>query len=760
MKKHTLFLFFTLSFISLKAQVNTPLLSVDSGFYQEEFYLSISHPDPAAIIIYTTDGSIPDLDNTQAILYNYKNSYTEAPEDQDGPLLQDSFRTLIYTDPILISDRSTVPNKIAAISTTYQNQPNFPITPVFKSTVIRTRAVINSEYSEVITKNYFVTPEGQNKYTLPIISLNIDPYKLYSYEYGLNVAGIMFDQWRENNPDEVAGQWASGNYWMSGGSSELELNFSYITNGVEVLNHNAGLRNHGNGSRYMPNRSVRLYAKNGYGVSRFNYNFFDNYDYDSFKRIILRNSGNDASKTMFRDAFVQQLVKHLNVEIQEYQPVVVFINSEYNGIYNLRERFDEHYFNRVFGVDEDEVDYLENTGIASGVVDLGDDVHYFSMINFLENNSLEDDSNFDYVSTLIDPIDYTDYCITYIFTSNYDWPHNNNEYWRKRVAYTPDAPYGQDGRWRWLVKDMDYSYGLWDWDNGMHNTLESATAIYDETQPNYEVYNKSTLILRKLLENENYKVFFINRFADLINTTFTASRGIQVISDMQSVLEPEIEEHIHRWSMIPSFSIWESNVNKMKDIAQSRPNTQIAHIKQKFNIDETHEIIVDVSHETHGYIKINTIDILPSTVGISENPYPWTGGYFKNIPITLTAIPAEGYVFSHWLGTVEGEQGEQLIISPESNVYAKAVFIQENSNISEHDKFFDVQVFPNPFEDIIYVISDQYGIEYNLLSIDGKLIKKGNLNNLTMNLENLQGGMYILKFRNGKEQVTKKIIKR
>lgn len=758
MKKLLLPLLAFMSTLFLNAQTVSPIMSANSGFYENDFTLTISHPDSDAVIIYTLDGSEPHLDNIGGVFYNYKNSYIETPGDQDGTLLQGSFQTLIYETPLLIEDRSNEPDNIAAISTTFQNQRYFPDTPVFKGTTVRARAIIGTEYSPIVTKNYYVTPQGEDRYTLPILSLNINPDKLYSYEYGLNVAGLMFDQWRVDNPGEVAGQWASSNYWMSGSSSELEFNFSYIENGVEVLNHNVGLRNHGNGSRYMPNRSIRLYAKNGYGVSKFNHSFFDDYDHNSFKRIILRNSGNDASKTMFRDAFTQQLVKHLNVEIQDYQPVVVFINSEYQGIYNIRERFDEHYFDRVFGVDEDEIDYLENTGLENGVVDLGDDVHYLSMMNFLESNSLEDTNNYDYVITLLDPIDYTDYCISYIFTSNYDWPHNNNEYWRKRVSYSPEAPYGQDGRWRWLIKDMDYSYGLWDWDDGTHNTLNFATTLYEETSLDPEVFDKSTLILRRLLENETYKNYFVNRFADLINTTFLPSRTINLIDQMQSVLAPEIGEHIHRWGMIPSHSVWNSNVDVMRDFAQSRPTIQRNHIAQRFNID-SHEVIVDVSTQEHGYVKINTIEILPTTVGVSETPYPWEGVYFENIPITITAIPNGGYVFSHWEGAYPGTNSEQ-VISLTEDIYIKAVFIHEDGSSVDDQEVSKVKVYPNPFENKIHVISENYDFEYSIFTLDGKLVRSGVMFDSTLYVDELQTGMYFLKLKTLNKEATYKIFKK
>lgn len=755
MKKLLFSLTAFINVLFLNAQVDVPVFSTDSGFYENEFTLTISHSDPTAIIIYTLDGSDPHLDNIGGVTYNYKVSYPQNPGNSFGSLLQNSFETLTYQNSILIEDRSNAPNKTSAIPTTFSNNPYLPQTPVFKGTVVKARAVVDSEYSNIVVRNYYVTPQGADRYTLPVVSLNIDEDKYYSYENGLNVAGIVFDQWRTDNPDAASDVWTDANYWASGSESELRLNFSYMENGVEILNHDAGIRNHGNGSRSTANRSIRLYAKNEYGVSMFNHTFFNDYDYDSFKRIILRNSGNDAYRTMFRDAFIQQMTKHLNFEIQEYQPIILFVNSEYSGIYNIRERFDEHYFDRVFGIDEDDLDFMEFANEA--LVDVGDDVHYNNMMSYLENNSLVDDANFEYVTTLVDIENYTDYYITNIFSDNYDWPHNNYEFFRKKVAYNPNAPYGQDGRWRWVVKDTDFGFNLFEAHGNTYNTLAHATKFYESWEWNAEAFNKSTLLMRRLLENEEYKNHFVNRFADLLNTTFFSSRVVSLMNEMKSVIEPEINEHIHRWDLF-SYNNWQYYVSLMEDFAEERPDIQRNHIKQKFNVDDF-EVMLDVSNQNHGYIKINTIDILSSTVGIEENPYPWTGTYFENIPISVTAVPEEGYMFSYWEGNQSGTNPE-LEISLTNDIYIKAVFVvDDGSDVDDYQKS-DIKIYPNPFDDKISIIADQYSFEYSVFSIDGKMVKNGVLNSMTLDLNNLQSGIYFLKLRNGESEVTKKIIKR
>src|SRR5690606_8420654 len=144
---------------------------------------------------------------------------------------------------------------------------------------------------------------------------------------------------------------------------------------------------------------------------------------------------------------------------------------------------------------------------------VGDDVDYNTMMNYIETTSLSDNSNFEYVTTSIYPINYTDYYIINIFTANYDSPHYNYKFFRISVSYTPDVPYGQDGRWRWVLKDMDFGFDLYQNNDYTHNTLTHATKFYEPWEWEAEAFNRSTLLARRLLENDEYKNYFINRFA-------------------------------------------------------------------------------------------------------------------------------------------------------------------------------------------------------------------------------------------------------
>ncbi|MDD2984920.1 CotH kinase family protein [Flavobacterium sp.] len=664
--------------------LSPPELSVDSGFYSEGFTLTLTHPDPEVTLIYTLDGSEPTLENLNGKSYFYKNQYEEFPGQSSGELLEQSYATQLYEEPIEIIDRSNLPNKIASISSTFHQVPFYiPTNPIFKGTVVRTKALKEGTLSsETITRSYFISPEEANRFSIPVVSISLDESQFFNYDNGIYVAGKDFDDWRLENPDGDA-VWADANYKQKGEITEKKANLSFFENGNEILNQDIGIRLNGNFTRISPNKSLRLYARSEYGSGSFNHAFFDESSYSSFKRLILRNSGNDVSSTYFRDAFIQRMVKHMNFETQAYQPVITLLNGEYWGILNMRERFDRHYFERVFGIIDGDLDFLEYNGT---IVEEGDSEHYMAMFDYISTHNLVETDHYNYVKTQMDPDNFIDHFIANIYAANTDWPHNNIEFWRKRTdQYQPDAPYGQDGRWRWVLKDTDFGFG----GTGVPQSYEDNTLAFATSTGGDEILNPewSTLVLRKLLENTTFKNSFINRFADMLNTTFLPERVVGVIYEMKSGIEAEIQEHRFRWSTIGSMEEWQSNIDVMIEFSNERPTYQRNHILEKFNIDSTLQAHLNVLDETQGFIQINTIEILATTPGVQENPYPWNGVYFKNIPITLKAIAKPGYVFSHWTGASISPESE-ITLTPATDFEITAHFVSSQDVVEDIPIYF------------------------------------------------------------------------
>lgn len=648
-----------------------PAFSANGGWYQESFELTLSHEDEYVTIVFTLDGSTPCLENLDGTTYMYKNQYPQNPSDPLGDTLFHSFKSSVYNQGILIYDRSGETDKLSQIASTYHlNQYYFPETPVNKGMVVRAIALKPGTISSpVITNTYFVS-ENHKAHHLPVISIAVQEDVLFDYYDGIYVAGVDFDNWRLKTPNIPASGDSDANYHRRGFEWEHPAHIELYNpaTGDLLFNQNFGLRLHGGWSRTYPLKSLRLYARNLYGNSTFDYNFFDEVSDYSFKRLMLRNSGTDFTRTMIRDAAIQKIVSDLNFDTQAYQPKIVYINGEFWGIHNLRERYDKHYLSRVYGVDDENLDILED----NAEIKEGDANHYISMIEYISNHDLSEDVHFENVKTLMDTQNYIDYQIAKIFVRDTDWPHNNIDFWRLRTEeYVPNAPTGHDGRWRWLFYDADFGFG---YDGGSesfkHNTLAWATVANADIPPPW-----STFLLRNLMYNQTFNQQFITRFADLLNTTFLPGRMVEIINTKKENIEPEMPDHIHRWNHPWSMWSWNAHINVMIEFAQQRPYYQRQHIREHFDIESDIDVSLDVNDTQAGYLRINTINITPDTPGVPEDPYPWTGIYFHNIPIEVEAIAHEGYAFSHWEGVENGDEA-LLQITPTDDISLIAHFTE------------------------------------------------------------------------------------
>ncbi|PKP53948.1 MAG: hypothetical protein CVT92_01945 [Bacteroidetes bacterium HGW-Bacteroidetes-1] len=613
--------------------LHAPTTSHTSGFYSQPFQLSISTNTPDAIIVFTTDGSIPDLNSN------------------------------IYSSPIIIQSRVGEANTISMIPTNNNPDPGPPyyegwqppLGEVFKINVIRARVLHqDAPPGPVSSLSFLVDTEANQRYSLPVFSLTTNNDNLFDDEIGIYVHGNYT------------------NYFQDGIEWERTANLSMIeTDGSVAFTENIGIQTHGNTSRSRPRKSLRVIARAEYGNSWINYQLFPDKNTDIFKRFILRNSGNDWDMSIFRDAMLQSLARNLDVDHQFYRPAILFINGEYWGIHNVRERYDEHYIFAEYGIEEMEMTILENNsqhkfGNPSGTA------HYNSMRSFVSTNNLAVDANFETLSTRMDIESFTDFQLAHILAMNTDWPGNNTLFWRYlRNNYDPNALNGRDGLWRWMLLDMDFGFGLnFNYVPGAgtgasHNTLAFALANNGPGWPNPPW---STFLLRNMVKNENYKQHFINRFCDLLNTDFKESKVVAVIDSIKNMLQPEMLEHINRWRRPISLNEWTSNIQVMRSFAQQRPSFIRQFIKSQFNLDSTALLTIQNNTPEMGTVQVNTIE----TGGLS-----WQGIYFTQIPIELEAHPKHGFRFVSWSG-YSNSQSEKIDITMSSNTIIRAIFEVSN----------------------------------------------------------------------------------
>jgi len=501
---------------------------------------------------------------------------------------------------------------------------------VGQSSVIRVRAHHPDLLpSEIVTATYLFDESSD----LPIISLATDPANLWDDETGIYVLG-----------DEYEADWPyyGANFWQDW-ERPAHLEF-FEADGSLGFSQNLGIKIHGNWSRAQAQKSLRLHPRGGYGQSEIDYPIFPDLPFSSYHRLILRNAGNDWGMGHMRDALAQAISSHEDLDSQAYRPALLFINGDYWGIHNIRERIDEEYLHQHHNIDEDEVDFLE----ANQEIITGDSQHYYDLLVYLETHDLTLSSNYEYIQTQMDTDNFATYNICEVFFGNGDWPGNNTRYWR------PKTP---DGKWRWVFFDLDISLGhRWYWDYMNLNSI-----LWENPEQPW-----TNFIFRKLIENAVFRRDFINRYADLLNTTFQPGNTIPVYNSIRDPLIPEIDRHMIRWDFSPS--IWTENQTVIEEFLTERPQAVLENIHERFYLGAPFTLSLDIDTPETGCIRLTgtTID---ST---------FEGTYFVDNPIPLTAEPAPGYAFSAW-SDASLPQEASIIIEPTIDYDLTAIFVEDLS---------------------------------------------------------------------------------
>jgi len=236
------------------------------------------------------------------------------------------------------------------------------------------------------------------------------------------------------------------------------------------------------------------------------------------------------------------------------------------------------------------------------------------------------------VKQWLDIENFVDYFATQTYYVNWDWPQNNVKYWRDRAHKT---------RWRYILTDLDMGLGF-------SGTFTQNDLHRARTATN----NFHSFLFNSLLDNQEFREYFINRYADLINTTLGPDHLGALAMAFKDSIKPEMPRHFARW--YGNMNQWENwNIGTvLMNFINERPFYARKYIKEEFNLVKQVPITLDVYPPGAGKIHINTIE---------PEPYPWGGIYFDGVPITITAVPNPGYQFSFW-------QSNKLIPNPDTSI--------------------------------------------------------------------------------------------
>lgn len=595
--------------LSASEFLSPPHFSVLPGFYSQPQSLELTTASLDAQIHYTLDGSEPTSSSTR------------------------------YTSPIPIRSRQGTPNQLAKIQTI----PGGPVAngEVFKGTVVRAKTFkIGAIASETMTRTYFIDPKGRTRYTLPIASIATDQRHFFSAETGIYVPGNQ------------------GNYNQRGAEWERPASFEWIEmdNSVPV-SQSVDVKIHGNTSQGFPIKGLDLDATGVHGNRPFRYRFFSERTRSEFEHVLLRPTGHDQPTAFMRDEFMQSLGAETGAESQASRLCLVFINGEYWGLHYLKEKQDAEFVAYYSGLTEDTIDYLEGYATAKA----GDTTHYNALLQFAAGNDPANPLIYAELARRMDIPNYIDYKACEIFF--YRWDIGNHRLWRPR---TPE------GRWRWLQFDNDVGWGgFWAVQPAWEFNMLSAVLTPDGSLNGHN-NETTTFLLRRLMLNPEFRRVFVNRFADLLNTTLSPSNTIDRIQTHARPLDPEMAEHIRRWGSPGSLSEWRANVQYLHTYALKRPAAMRQQLQRRFNLGPPIRLQLDQNFTAGGNVQLNSLTLS----NLAANPF--TGQYFRHHPISLIAKPAAGYRFDGWDG-LPPQAGPIVTVAPASDLNVQARFVPESA---------------------------------------------------------------------------------
>ncbi len=560
--------------------------------------------------------------------------------------------------------------------------------------------------SASVYRTYFVNEH----HDLPIVNIGVDSLDLFDAETGIYMMG----------PDAVdTPPHLGANFWED---KEVHIYYEYFDEGFhldDAMNCHIEVFG-GIGSRWRAMKSIQLRGKKSYEKKYFTFEYFEEKEIAEFRRLVLRNGGNDFCNSCMKDAALHNyfIQSGLNVDLLAYNPVVVYINGHYWGIQNMREKADRYYIQSNYGLDPDEVNLLGQATLDE--ID-GEATEFIALNNYAKANNLADELHYNWVDNRLDINSFVDYFIIQLYVNNRDWPNFNLKLWNA------------DGheKWRYICYDMDV--GLRYNGDGLIEQQSLAFILNNLTSTNPHVQ-----ILDALLDNAEFRRYFINRYCDLLNTTFDPEKMFGGIVDQKQLLENDMEMHYTKWC--GDIADWHERFTGQRGFIEARESIVHEELSQVFDMPEAANMTFDVFPAGAATIQLNTLEILE---------LPFTGSYFNTNKIDLTAEIKLGEIFKYWENLRTGERIASLQIQIDPVDQDQWVVVCHSTDI------FELKTAPNPSESEIAVsfsILEASTVEISLVDLQGKVVKSTlypenfirGRHELIIDVADLQAGQYIL----------------
>ena len=540
-----------------------------------------------------------------------------------------------------------------------------------KTTVIRAKLFCDGCLSPVSTaQSYIFHPRAM---TTPIFSVQTNDRYLNDAEIGL---------FANNNSkeDKKTHDWRR----------PVNIEFFPVEGEESAFNQLSETRIQGGQSRANALKSMVFYANKRFDPDhkQFQYEFFPDQKpgITKFKAFSLRDGGNDFGDLYFRDAIIQRTMgAHTDLDWQACRTAVLYINGEYMGMLNIRERSNaENIFSNYNGledIDMVEISHEQVNGQDLFIEELKegtmDSYEAFKAFYSQKGHTLAEYQEW------IDVDEYLTVAAMDLFYGNVDWPGNNTVLWRPN---DDDTESGLPKIWRVIVKDTDFGLGLYGRKSD-YNTIKLLYNPSSDTNSAWAFSEPATRLLKNMLEDPDILKLFIDKCSVFMGD-FMNGKGTGEIIDL--IKNEAMEEFVaHRDKYNSGGGWWQPDnrseiENKFNDAKKwldgyteqgwwgqqgttylPRTDYFYTHMQQQWNLGAPVALTIN---------KENQSDVVLSFNGVQMSGNVFDGKYFKNRAITLNGIAnEEGKAIVGWkvTGAINKEyEGSELTLNMPSNMIA------------------------------------------------------------------------------------------
>ena len=435
---------------------------------------------------------------------------------------------------------------------------------------------------------------------------------------------------------------ANGNQGGWGGNPNKIGSFElFEQNGLFIDEGDGDFNKHGNDSWSYDQRGFDFIMRDQFGYTDgLDHQIFPEKSRDNFQRVILKPGASDNypfenGGAHIRDPFVHTLSIRADMLLDErtWRPAVVYLNGQYWGVYEIREKADDHdYTKYYYQQDKFNLQYLKTWGGTwqdYGAPNAQPD--WDALVTFIMSNNMAPGPNFDYVTSQLKWASLCDYFMFNSYVVNQDWLNWNTAWWRGM------DPAGQKKKWRYTLWDMDATFGHYINYTGIPDPSANADPCNAENLPDPGGQGHTDILEKLIAENPQVEQYYVTRYIDLVNTHFSCDYMNTLLDSMVNILAPEMVGQVNRWG--GSIAGWQANVQDMRDFIDQRCLALEQGLIDCYDLEGPYDVTFDVDPVASGTIKVNSV---------WAPTYPWTTSYYGGIETLTIAQPEPGYIFDHW----------------------------------------------------------------------------------------------------------------